>query len=99
MPTVAFRSLVAHAGAPEATFGLTAAEDAGPVGIAEDAAELAVADPPPPLDEDEDEDVEDEEDEGDADPHPATAAAVTTMTRPAAPVSTVLCSVILPLPL
>ena len=92
---------MAHPGAPpEAVFGLTAADDAGPVGALVDddadaeeaAAPLAPEEPEEP---DAAEGLEDNE-EADCDPHPATAVAATTMTRPAVPVSTVLRSDISP---
>jgi hypothetical protein len=97
---VAFRSLVAHPGGPPAAaaFGLTAADEACPVGVAADEADAEEAaaplDPDEP-DEDEAEGLEDKE-EAVCDPHPATAMAATTVTRPAVPVSTALRSVISP---
>ena len=99
MPTVAFRSLVAHPGGPAGTFGLTAADEACPVGAAADeagdeAAEEAAA-PADPEEPDVAAGLEDNE-EADCDPQPATAAAATTTTRPAVPVSTVLRSDISP---
>jgi hypothetical protein len=98
MPTVAFRSLVAHPGAPpEAVFGLTAADEAGPVGAAvdADAEEEEAAAPLDPDEPDVAEGLEDKE-EADCDPQPAMAVAAATMTRPAVPVSTVLRSDISP---
>jgi len=90
---------VAHPGGPPeaAAFGFTAADEAGPLGIGAEADAEEAAEPAPP-DPDEDEPVVaaglDDNEEADGDEHPATAAAVTAMTRPAAPVSTVLRSVI-----
>jgi hypothetical protein len=78
-------------------FGLTAADEAGPVGAAVDGeadAEEAAA-PLDPEEPDAAEGLEDNE-EADCDPHPATAVAAATMTRPAVPVSTVLRSDISP---
>jgi hypothetical protein len=93
---------VAHPGAPPepAAFGLTAADDAGPVGAAVDGeadAEEAAAplDPDEPDEPDVAEGLEDKE-EADCDPQPAMAVAAATMTRPAVPVSTVLRSDIWP---
>ena len=98
MPTVAFRSLVAHPGGPPepAAFGLTAADEAGPVGAAVDDADAEEA--AAPLDPDEPDAAEGLEDneEADCDPQPAMAVAAATMTRPAVPVSTVLRSDISP---
>jgi hypothetical protein len=78
-------------------FGLTAADEAGPVGAAvDDDADAEESAAPLELDEpDAAEGLEDEE-EAACDPHPATAVAATTMTRPAVPVSTALRSVISP---
>jgi hypothetical protein len=90
--------MLAHPGGPlVAAFGLTAADDAGPEGMAAEAdAEEAAA--PAPLDADDPDAAEGlvDSDEADCDEHPATAAAATTMTRPAVPVSTVLRSDISP---
>ena len=91
---------MAHPGGPPAVFGLTAADEAGPVGAAADGeadAEEAAAplDPDEPEEPDAAEGLEDNE-EADCDPHPATAVAAATMTRPAVPVSTVLRSDISP---
>jgi hypothetical protein len=82
-------------------FGLTAADEAGPVGAAVDDEADADADAEEsaaPLELDEPDAAEGLEDEEEAacDPHPATAVAATTMTRPAVPVSTALRSVISP---
>jgi hypothetical protein len=97
MPTVAFRSLVAHPGAPlEAVFGLTAADEAGPLGVA--AGEADAEEAAAPLDPGEPDvagGLEDKE-EADCDPQPAIPAAAAIMTRPAVPVSTVLRSDISP---
>ena len=99
MPTVAFRSLVAHPGGPAGTFGLTAADEACPVGAAADdageAEEAEEAAAPADPDPDVAAGLEDNE-EADCDPQPATAAAAATMTRPAVPVSIVLRSDISP---
>jgi hypothetical protein len=82
-------------------FGLTAADEAGPVGAAVDDEADADADAEEsaaPLELDEPAAAEGLEDKEEAagDPHPATAVAATTMTRPAVPVSTALRSVISP---
>jgi hypothetical protein len=98
MPTVAFRSLVAHPGGPAGTFGLTAADEACPVGAAADEADAEEEEAAAPLDPDEPDvaaGLEDKE-EADCDPQPAMAVAAATMTRPAVPVSTVLRSDISP---
>jgi len=80
--------------------GLTAADEAGPLGMADEAVADAdeAAEPAPPDEEDEPvvADGLDDNEEAAGDPHAATVAAVTTMTRPAAPVSTDLRSVISP---
>src|SRR5215472_6104123 len=94
MPTVAFRSLLAHSGGPPPVFWLTAADEAEPAdandvaGAAELAGTDAVTAAEPPAGFDDDEGAE----------HPATAA--TTMARPAAaiPAGTVLRSVISAVP-
>jgi hypothetical protein len=80
-------------------FGLTAADEAGPVGAAvDDEADADAEESAAPLDPDEAAAAEGLEDKEEAagDPHPATAVAATTMTRPAVPVSTALRSVISP---
>ena len=99
MPTVAFRSLVAHPGAPPepAAFWLTAADEAGPVGAAvEDDADAEEAAAPLDADEPDAADGLEDKEEADCDPQPAMAVAAATMTRPAVPVSTVLRSDISP---
>ena len=92
---------MAHPGGPPAAaaFGLTAADEACPVGAAADAeADAEEEEAAAPLDPDEPDVAEGLEDKEEAvcDPHPATAVAATTMTRPAVPVSTALRSVISP---
>ena len=83
---MAFRSLVAHPGGPPAAaFGLTAADEAGPVGVAaDDEADAEEEEAAAPLDPDEPDEAEGLEDKEEAacDPHPATAVAATTVTGP-----------------
>ena len=92
---------MAHPGGPPAAaaFGLTAADEACPLGAAADAeADAEEEEAAAPLDADEPDAAEGLEDneEADCDPHPAMAVAAATMTRPAVPVSTVLRSDISP---
>src|SRR5215475_2504012 len=92
MPTVAFRSRLAHPGGPPPAFWLTAADEAEPADANDVAGAAVVAgtDAVTAADSGLDDEVEDE--------HPATAA--TTMARPAAaiPAGTVLRSVISAVP-